>query len=253
MNEIYNFLRLNFVDLENKEEEGVVSLFSDKETNYVSNINQYIRNNRKNATQSGQPLNLIEVTISSDKSGLSYLEDVDLESSAKPIQIEDLFNPLNHSSICDNQKDFFRSCYPEYSSVAKNSSIFRHENQCYMVPENGKVFYIRTEKEEIKLKPEDVFPKKIGLAYDILEGKRTYQNFGYYQISEKQEIRFEGFEFSISELKCDTFVISIENDFNSISLNLRDIADDRFIYVSKGDMTKDGFRIRVFEWTRNKR
>ena len=253
MSEEYKFLKLKLLQLEDPEEDKVTSLFFDKESSCISNANQYIRNNDKNVIKSEAFSDPIRVTISNNEKGLSYLEEVDFNSGRSPFENEKLFNPLNNFSFCSSHREFIHNCYPEYALTAKNSSILTHENQCYIVPEGGKSFYIRIKNEEVKFKPQDIFPRRVGITYTLGDKKRIYNDFGYYQQKEGQdEIRFENMEICISESEMDKFLVFIEDD-NSISLSLNDIQEDRFIYLPKGDLAKEGNRIRVFEWSGTKK
>ena len=242
------FLKLHSVELAEKYQKKLSDFFR-LESIGVSNINQYIKNGGKNAILDDS--SVMGATISFDETaGFSLNENLEFASSVH----ENLFNPLNSSSISVESIDFIKSCYPEYYNVSKNDSFFyRHENECCILPEVGKCFYIRKNSQtNAKYNASEIFPRQIGFAYVLEEKKRVYKGFGYHKFKENsEETRFENLEISIGP-DGGTFLAEIDPDFGRVLVNLIDVPEDRFVYLPLGDIVKEHNRIRVFNWSGNR-
>ena len=243
------FLKIHSVDLSQSTKDLVGQIFSSEDP-LVPNINQYIRNKEKNELKDDRLSSPLRVEIAIEEDSLSYIATEEPAQDEAILQMSDIFNPLNSMSISTEVKNFVKTCYPEYLSAAKAGLVFRWENFCYILPDSGKSFYIRTEDKQIKYTAQDIFPKNISLAYRVAERKEQYLGFGYYkQRDGSEEIRFEGLEISTSDLSCDRFTCSIDADFKSISVNLSDIPEDIFLYSVKDNKVKNGNTVKVFEWS----
>jgi hypothetical protein len=241
------FLKLHSIELVEKYQNKLSDFFR-LGAGGVSNVNQYIKNGEKNAILDDS--SVMGANISFDEMGrLSLTEELQFASPAH----EDLFNPLNSSEISDESMDFIKSCYPEYYSISKKDSfLYRHENECCILPEAGKCFYIRSGQTDVKYKASDIFPRQIGFAYDLEENRRIYKGFGYHKFKENsEEIRFEGLEI-LAEPDGGRFLARLDSDFGRILINLVDVPEDCFVYMPLGDIIKEQNRVRIFNWSGNR-
>lgn len=243
------FLKLHSVELNEGCRKRLGELFLEPGVESISNVNQYVKNGEKNAVKLSE-LKALKANLCLTDEGFSIREELDFATENQM----NLFDPLNSSSISSESIDFIKSCYPEYYSISKKDALFyRHENECCIIPEVGKSFYVRNSAGVAsKYKPEEIFPRQIGFAYNLEEGQRVYKGFGYHKFKQNsEEVKFEGLRLSASPDE-PVFLAEIQPDFGRVFVSLADLPEDRFVYLPLGDIVKEDSRVRVFNWSGNR-